>query len=160
MERTVLKYAPDYWNASPVYINTQIILGSDSEEYKQIEYEIQEATRSPNLKFSLISRNQNVYDYGQVLVREQLLLVSKPHHIYYRVRRYITIHKLYRTTALEYNLDHRRCGKASLSFQKYINRPTSNEIVLVVQVITTDPNADFLQPTNSSDYFIDYIAEI
>ncbi|KAJ8925842.1 hypothetical protein NQ315_009694 [Exocentrus adspersus] len=159
MERTVLNYAPDYWNTSYTDLQVQFDLRSHSEEYKRIAQEVKQATASPHLQISFIRRNQNIHDYGQVLIREQLVTVSEGAN-YYRVRRYITILKHYLNCALDYNLDPRRCGKSSLIFQKYISRPTFNEIILVVQVITDRPGAVSIQPTNSSEYFIDYIVGI
>ncbi|XP_018574034.1 uncharacterized protein LOC108913053 [Anoplophora glabripennis] len=156
MERTVLKYSPSYWDTC-LEDNEQFKVGSSSEEFRIIAYQTKQATRNSNLHIKKILRNQNIHDFGQLLIREQLMAVLRSYEKYYRVRRFITIKKQFLTNALQYNLDHRRCGKSSLIFGKYLTYVGDDDVVLVVQVLTNSPNSDCIAPANSSDYFIDYI---
>ncbi|KAJ8934135.1 hypothetical protein NQ314_013594 [Rhamnusium bicolor] len=160
MQRTILRYAPDYWDTNAETLSSQLyVINQFSEEYRQIDYEVKRATRDTNLNITSIKRVQNIHDMGQLVLREQLLAVSDLLQSYYRVRRFFTIHRNYLPAVLKYNIDPRRYGMSSLQFKKYIYCG-SEEIILVVQVVTADHNADLIEPRNSSDYFIDYIVDI
>lgn len=62
----------------------------------------------------------------------------------------------YLDTALKHNLDYRRCGMGSIQLHKKISA-NRGDIVLVVQVLTTDINCTVISPERSCDYFIEYI---
>lgn len=88
MERTVLRHAPNYWNT--IYVSDeQFTLNTSSEEYVKIKYQVQQAVTNNNLHISQIQRVQNVHDYGQFLIREQLMAIANSHKKYYRVKKYV-----------------------------------------------------------------------
>ncbi|KAG5886061.1 hypothetical protein JTB14_009509 [Gonioctena quinquepunctata] len=162
MECTLLKWVPDTWDKyrmSSSNWQKKVEVENDSEEFKQIQFEVRKALRNNSTYISEIQRNQNIYDLGQVLIRGQLLLRLNPHRKYYQVRRYIKIRAQYLKTALEYNVDHRRCGLDSLTFQSNISEIAATDILLVVQVLTSEPSSNNIEPQNSSDYYVEYIVK-
>ncbi|KAJ8941702.1 hypothetical protein NQ318_023298 [Aromia moschata] len=160
MQNVITKYAPEHWEKNYTDPSTKFPLHPTSEEFNEISSCVRQAVRQSNLRIISIKRYQNIFDSGQYITKEQLLATANPESTYYRVRRFITIKSHYLNTALEYNLDPRRCGKASLVFRNQISSCASDDVVLVVQVITKQPNASKITPNNSSEYFIDYIVEM
>ncbi|XP_074036784.1 uncharacterized protein [Leptinotarsa decemlineata] len=160
MERAILNWVPENWEKGVMSTHSwcqQIELDRYSEEFKQLQFEIRIALKDNNKHIEHIQRNQSVYDIGQFLIRGQLLLTLNPGTIYYQVRRYIKIRSNFLTMALNYNVDHRRCGLHSVVFLSEIPNLTSDDILLVIQVITTTPHSTYITPSNSSDYYIEYI---
>lgn len=152
-KNAILRYAPEYWNGSD---DEQTELLTFSDEFKQIAYEARQALQNTTKGISRIVRVQNVHDLGQLLIREQLLLVTNKTTTYYRVRRFIKLNKLYYAKALKYNLDHRRCGLSDLQFHTHVNQIGHNEILIAVQVVTSKPLATTIVPDNNLEYFMDY----
>ncbi|CAH2005617.1 unnamed protein product [Acanthoscelides obtectus] len=156
MEEIILKHAPSCWTKSTIVGQYEL----SANELNDISAEVKRAIRSTHLKISSIKRYQNVYDYGQVLIREQLLTVINPGIQYYRVRRFFVLAKHRLTAGLDYNLDYRRIGRCSeLTFRKEVAPSDSSEVLIVVQIITDNLNLSSIQPKNNADYFIDYIVE-
>lgn len=59
-------------------------------------------------------------------------------------------------SALKYNLDPRRLSLNELKFNKELCYTHSNEIILVVHVLTKFPSDD-TTPIRDTDYYIEYI---
>nr|CAH7761889.1 unnamed protein product [Callosobruchus chinensis] len=156
MENIILKHAPISWCKSTVTGQYEVT----SSEYSEIAAEIRNA--GLNKMIVKINRYQNLYDYGQVLIREQHLAVMNPGIQYYRVRRYFVLDKHYLDDALEYNLDYRRIGRCSeITFCKSINGlMSSSQVIIIVQVITENKAASSITPKNCADFFIEYIVEV
>ncbi|XP_030750692.1 uncharacterized protein LOC115878362 [Sitophilus oryzae] len=156
LNQEILKYAPSYWDKT--LQNREENISSSSDEFKNIFSEITKAVYSTHFSVQKIIRIQNIHDLGQLLIREQLLVTSNPHTQYYRVRRFIKINKLYYGNAIKYNIDHRRCGLPQVQFRKSVGMsPSSSHVLLVVQVVTDNPSAEYINPANSLEYFIEYV---
>ncbi|VEN63733.1 unnamed protein product [Callosobruchus maculatus] len=154
MEGVILRYAPSSWVRTTTTGQYEV----SSSEFNEIAAELRNAGISKTIK--KINRYQNVYDFGQVLIREQHLTVMNPGTQYYRVRRYVVVEKCYLNDALEYNLDYRRINRSSeITFSKSISVRSSSEVVLVVQIITDNKMASYVTPKNCADFFIEYIVE-
>lgn len=78
----ILNHAPDYWD---VYGGEENELSASSTEFQKIANEVKNALGTSSKRIQSIKRIQNVFDLGQVLIREQLLLVANPISTYYRV---------------------------------------------------------------------------
>nr|CAI5824562.1 unnamed protein product [Callosobruchus analis] len=155
MENVILKYSPSTWHRSSVTGQYEVTCS----EYDEISAELRNAGLSNTI--IKISRYQNVYDYGQVLIREQHLAVMYPATQYYRVRRFFVVQQYHLNDALEYNLDYRRISRYDeISFSKSLSSISSSHIVLVVQVITDNRTASCITPKHGADFFIEYIVEI
>lgn len=86
MIQTVMSYAPENWHKPQADWSKLYEVPKTSDEYQQLKFEIETALTSNSLKgISKIERFQNIHDYGQVLLREQLLLVINKHTPLYRV---------------------------------------------------------------------------
>ncbi|XP_074036824.1 uncharacterized protein [Leptinotarsa decemlineata] len=160
MENGILSWVPDCWKKDDMSAHSwcqRIELERTCEEFEQIQYEIRRATLDIKKHIRCIERNQSIYDLGQFLIRGQLLMTLKPFTSYYKVRRYIKIKANYLTAALNYNVDYRRCGLSSVVFNSFIPNMTNGDILLVIQVITSEPQSSYITPSNSSDYYIEYI---
>lgn len=88
MERTVLRYAPSYWDTSYEY-DRQFELNQSSEEFNRIRHQVRQAMGNNNLSVNQILRVQNIHDYGQFLIKQQLMAVDKSYKNYYRVNKFI-----------------------------------------------------------------------
>lgn len=84
MEALILKLTPSTWDKSETGPSKQFRLSNNSEEYKMIESEVRKAVPN-NIFISSIDRNQNLYDYGQLLIREQLKVNLYCSTSFYRV---------------------------------------------------------------------------
>lgn len=77
-----------------------------------------------------------------------------------QVRRYLAIKKYHLQNALEYNIDPRRCGLTSLTFVSSINQIRADEVLLIVQVVTANPNVLCITPKISNEYFVEYVVYV
>ncbi|CAG9859462.1 unnamed protein product [Phyllotreta striolata] len=159
MEKLIFQYAPKTWDhidtSNPV---RRVLLRPDSAEYLLIQREVQMATTPPGYSILQIQRFQSSFDYGQLLIREQLIINLFNYRPLYRVRRFVCIESRFLQVALEYNLDYRRCGLGRLCLRKHLQDfHGGDKVILVVQVLTPTPNSEEIIPENSSDYYIEYI---
>ncbi|KAF7273681.1 hypothetical protein GWI33_013628 [Rhynchophorus ferrugineus] len=123
-------------------------------EYETIEKEVYNALEN-NRSIKQIKRIQNIYDLGQLLIREQFLITKNPSATYYRERRFVAIPSDYYELALRHNLDHRRCGLVQFGFSTKVYCG-GDSILFAVQVINKYPSDNYIEPKNSHEYFIDY----
>ncbi|RZB39307.1 uncharacterized protein BDFB_004783 [Asbolus verrucosus] len=136
MLSAIKAYTPETWDGSS---QETVKLSKFTAEYRQVEYELRQAFAECPSASSII-RVQNIHDYGQFLIREQLL-VAESSTQYYRVRRYIQISGTYLNEVSKYNLDPRRCGLgSSLTFRKTLTNLDINKLICVVVVLTTVPH--------------------
>ncbi|XP_057669534.1 uncharacterized protein LOC130901890 [Diorhabda carinulata] len=157
MESVILRYAPSYWNKKYTNISNVIPINSGP-EYQKIASDVYQATHFR--AFESIFRIQNIYELGQMLVREQLMITLADSNKFYRVRRFTKVKKHFLQIALAFNLDHRRCGLPILEFKKHLRGIRPDDVILAVIVVTSTPEADVIIPESSLEYFIDYIINV
>lgn len=85
-KNAILNHAPDYWSA---YGGEENELSASSAEFQKIANEVKHALGTSAKRIQSIKRIQNVIDLGQLMIREQLLLVANPISTYYRVSTFI-----------------------------------------------------------------------
>jgi hypothetical protein len=80
----------------------------------------------------------------------------------FQVRYYVTVSNSYFDEVAKYNLDPRRCGMglSTISFNKNLSYCGSGQILVVVKVLTTEPNKESICPKTSCDYFVEYIVKV
>lgn len=144
MESIILDYSPPYWNKNYTNISNIIPISNTGPEYQQISFDAYQATNGR--AFASIFRVQNIYDFGQMLVREQLMINLADSINFYRVRRFTKVRKHFLPIALQYNLDYRRCGLPNLEFKKQLCGIRPDDVILAVIVVTSTPRADVIIP--------------
>ncbi|CAH1364295.1 unnamed protein product, partial [Tenebrio molitor] len=144
MLNIVKQYTPNTWDS---YSKTST-LESDTEEYRELRNEVN--AMMSTLEIKEILRVQDLQAYGQFLIREQLLLKTETSPLY-RVRYYVMVNNAYRDKVVKYNLDPRRCGMAlsTLSFNKKLDYCEPGRSVVVVKVLTTEPDKKTICPKTS-----------
>ncbi|KAK9883288.1 hypothetical protein WA026_001471 [Henosepilachna vigintioctopunctata] len=147
-------FAPKTWNRS--YNNNLIPVLESSDEYADVENDIKKACIN-NQCIQDIRRYQNIYDFGQFLLRGQILCSENPGTQYYAVRRYVEVPKAMAELAMKHNLDHRRIQMNALEFRSHLTNGSSNSDIYVVKILTTDPKARCIVPYNFTEYYIEYI---
>jgi hypothetical protein len=155
MLNTVKQYTPNTWNSG----SETSVVPSYTEEYRKLQNEVNAMASIPGIQ--QIIRVQDLHAYGQFLIREQLLLKTETSPLY-RVRYYITVSNSYFDEVAKYNLDPRRCGMglSTISFNKNLSYCGSGQILVVVKVLTTEPNKESICPKTSCDYFVEYIVKV
>lgn len=68
------------------------------------------------------------------------------------------VSKIQLNMALKYNLDSRRLQCPDLTFTSNIDQIDASEVVFIVQIVTNAPYEAVINPTRSTDFFIEYIA--
>ncbi|XP_018333339.1 uncharacterized protein LOC108742571 [Agrilus planipennis] len=159
---TITKNLPDYWDKNISYQNPyrRINVSIYRAEYDKISDILSKAANDYHHQLRRLERVQNVYAYGQFIVREQFFINNAPLSTCYRVQRFYVLRKIYLEDAIEYNLDPRRIGvgTTTITFLSKINFVPDDHVVLVLKVLTYNPNQDSITPERSSDYFIEYVA--
>lgn len=79
----IKKHLPPTWDRSDDVPEEQVLSDFNSEEYNEV---LQEAkTAGSPCEFQNITRVQDIFSYGQFLIREQLLLVNHQQRHLFRV---------------------------------------------------------------------------
>ncbi|XP_044264775.1 uncharacterized protein LOC123011420 [Tribolium madens] len=154
MLNVIRQYVPHNWDQT---LANSIDLNQCSEEYKNVLNDVNEALQTVSIGNNRIQRVQDIYAFGQFLIREQQLLKTESTTLY-RVRRFVQVSSLYAQKVAEYNLDQRRCGLGqSLTLHKKLNYYDSSNIIVVVKALVTDPLSSETSVKRSSDYYVEYI---
>ncbi|KAK9883289.1 hypothetical protein WA026_001472 [Henosepilachna vigintioctopunctata] len=152
----IWRFAPATWVRDYKSHNHYLVKGT---EYQQIEYDVQRAVK--NLKKVLaIWRVQNIFHYGQFLMRSQILAREDSVASYYKVRRYVAIPTSLVETAMEYNLDHRRLNMENIEFCSHLPYVEDDHSIFVVCILTKDVEARCISPYDFTEYYIDYVVDI
>ncbi|KYB26559.1 hypothetical protein TcasGA2_TC033866 [Tribolium castaneum] len=157
MLNVIRQYIPHDWDEN---LGNCTDLSQYSDEYKSVINDVNEALQTTTIANRRIQRVQDIYAFGQFLIREQQLLKSESTTLY-RVRRFVQVSRLYVNKVVEYNLDQRRCGLGqSLTLNRKLNYYDPNKVIVVVKVLETDPQSSETTVKRSSDYYVEYIVHI
>lgn len=158
MIHEILNNVPDYWHRTTNICKVKV---SQSDELIVINKMIKKALNEEMEVESLV-RHQNLYTYGQFLIRKQALVQEGS--TYYEVRRFIVIPKSREYDAVKSNLDVRRFQPNSrrqlLMCSDIDNFDVNSDCLLVISIVTNNPNEKYFEPQRSSDYYIEYVATL
>ncbi|XP_044760548.1 uncharacterized protein LOC123317973 [Coccinella septempunctata] len=151
----IMHFSPSTWDKQ--YECGEFTVCRGTAEFDELENDLLRAINNAK-SLKNLTRIQNVYDFGQFLMRSQIVVFTKSP--LYKVRRYVAISNSQKSIALKHNLDHRRLGTSEIEYCSHLSNVNRNSLIFVVRILSHDSEERRIVPYNFTEYYIEYVAEM